>query len=159
MASVAKKGAKKPARKKAEPKAKPNTATPAAQETKPEGYVFGRPTLYRPAMCQQVVLLGVEGKSRAQIARTLGVDRGTLKEWEKTHADFSRAMSIAAEFAQAWWEDKGQLGVDDKSFNGHVFSFQMKNRFRHDYSDKFEIKHDGTAAFLACLKKMNGASA
>lgn len=111
----------------------------------------GRPTKYDPAFCEQVIELGEQGKSRTQIARTLGVVRQTLTDWEASHPEFSDAMSIAEEFSQAWWEDRGQEGISmGKDFNGFVFSFQMKNRFRNQYSDKVEVKHDASAAFTQC---------
>lgn len=121
----------------------------------------GRPTKYDPAMCETVIELGEQGKSKAQICADLRIKFDTYKEWQKQHPEFLEAVKEAELLAQAWWENKGQAGLDagPGMFNATAYIFQMKNRFRHDYSDKFEVKHDGTAAFLACLKKMNGASA
>ena len=110
----------------------------------------GRPSKYDPAFCERAIQLGSAGKSRTQIARSLGVVRQTLTDWEKAHSKFSYAMSVADEYAQAWWEDAGQEGIMlGKQFNGFVYSFQMKNRFRQEYSDKIDVKHDATEAFTA----------
>lgn len=158
---MARKGTKKPTKSvvkaaadRAERKSKGETVEPASDpvmtppETKKKR---GRPTKYDPAFCEEVIELGEKGKSRTQIARSLGVVRQTLTDWEETHPEFSHAMSIAEEYAQAWWEDRGQEGISlGKDFNGFVYSFQMKNRFRREYSDKFEVKHDATAAFAQC---------
>lgn len=121
----------------------------------------GRPTKYDPAFCDLVVEMGEKGKSKTQIASGLGVLTETMTEWAKRYPEFSAALKEAEQLSQTWWENQGQLGMflGAKGFNATAFIFQMKNRFRHDYSDKFEVKHDGTAAFLACLKKMNGAAA
>lgn len=141
------KGGKKRTRK---PKTRPaaqtsDPGTPLKEE--PPKRKRGRPSKYDPAMCDVVIDLGEQGKSRTQIARTLGTTRKTLLEWEEVHPDFRNAMSIASDYAQAWWEDQGQIGLTDKSFNGHVYSFQMKNRFREDYSEKVNVEHNGTVAF------------
>jgi transcriptional regulator with XRE-family HTH domain len=107
-------------------------AAPGAVTDKPKR---GRPTKYDPAMCDLVLDLGEAGKSRAQIARTLGISRQTMSDWEKKHPDFLDATAHARDLALAWWEDAGQDGINNKQFNGHAYSFQMKNRFRDDYAD------------------------
>src|SRR5690606_23308563 len=48
----------------------------------------GRPTKYDPAMCEQVIELGEAGKSKAQIARSLGVTRETIDIWAREHQEF-----------------------------------------------------------------------
>jgi hypothetical protein len=45
--------------------------------------------------------------------------------------------------AQAWWEEAGQAGLTMKGFNGAVYSYLMKNRFRGEYGDKTEVEHSG----------------
>ena len=110
----------------------------------------GRPSKYKEDYCDQVIALGSDGKSRTQIARTLGVVRQTLTDWEASHPEFSDAMSIAEEYAQAWWEDQGQAGITmGKQFNGFVYSFQMKNRFRKEYTEKVDLKHEAGDSFKA----------
>lgn len=107
----------------------------------------GRPSKYKEEFCDQVIALGSEGKSRTQIARSLGVVRQTLTDWEAAHPEFSDAMTIAEEYAQAWWEDQGQAGIMlGKQFNGFVYSFQMKNRFK-GYKDKVDVQHDAGDSF------------
>ena len=124
---------------------------------------MGRPSKYQPEFCEQAIELGSAGKSRTQIARTLGVVRQTLTDWEKAHAEFSDAMSIAEEYSQAWWEDQGQEGIHlGKQFNGFVYSFQMKNRFRKDYSEKIDLKHEAGDSFKqiwTMLSAQNGVPA
>lgn len=150
------KGGRKPASKAAPAAAAPPLSSPSpdalaspspSAAPAPTPRKVGRPSKYDPAMCETVIELGLLGKSRTQIARSLGTSRKTLIEWEGAHPEFGNAVSIAADYAQAWWEDVGQDNLMNKELNGHVYSFQMKNRFRHDYSEKIEVKHDATAAF------------
>jgi hypothetical protein len=122
-------------------------------ETKKDPPKFGRPTKYKPEYCQRVIDLGFEGNSKAQIAREIGVDRNTLDDWAKVHPDFSRALKIAKELELAWWEDQGKSGLAlGRDFNAVAFIFQVKNRFRDDYAEKVDVRHDGTTAFLTMLQ-------
>src|SRR4051812_40730282 len=98
----------------------------------------GRPTKYDSGMCDRVVALGRNGKSKAQIAAALGITRETVDCWISEKPEFSDAIKQARALALAWWEDKGQAGIDNKSFNATAFIFQMKNRFREDYADRQE---------------------
>lgn len=133
-----------------------NTAPPAGAPSSGEGNAQprkpGRPTKYEPTMCEQAITLGAEGKSKTQIARTLGISRDSMHEYTKVHSEFSDALKRASDLAQAWWEDEGQAGLRlGKDFNATAFIFQMKNRFRDDYRDKQEIEHEGKPGLQAAL--------
>ncbi len=95
----------------------------------------GRPTDYRPEMCGQVVELGRQGKSHAQIAAALGVARKTLYEWQERYPEFSDAITHAKDLAQAWFEDMGQSGLVMPGFNASLWAKQVSCRFREDYTE------------------------
>jgi len=103
----------------------------------------GRPSMYDPEFCEIVLELGAEGKSKAQIAARLGINRDTLNEWTKIHPEFSVAVKNAQELALAWWEDAGQVNMARQGFNATAYIFQMKNRFREDYRDVTAMEHTG----------------
>jgi hypothetical protein len=103
----------------------------------------GRPTDYRPEHCETVIRLGKEGKSKIQIAAKLGVNRCTLDNWAQAHPEFFDAITHARDLALAWWEDQGQKGLWDKSFNANAFRIQIMNRFPDDYRDKQTLEHKG----------------
>ncbi len=107
------------------------------------GKKMGRPSKYDPAFCEKVLDLGEQGKSKAQIAKAIGVTRPTLDSWAEKHPDFLYALKAAHDLALAWWEDKGQSGLDAGAgnFNATAFIFQMKNRFRADYRDQQDHNH------------------
>lgn len=102
---------------------------------KPEGYVFGRPTLYKADMCEKVIEYGRQGKSHVQIACELDVTRETLYQWADTHSDFSDAMTRARLLAQAWFENKGQTGLETPGFNASLWAKQVSCRFPDDYRE------------------------
>ena len=45
----------------------------------------GRPTDYRPELCEAVIELGKQGKSLVQMAAALDITKQTLLVWEKEH--------------------------------------------------------------------------
>lgn len=102
----------------------------------------GRPPKYRPEFCELVVRLGDRGKSRAQIARYLGVSRQTLHNWEAKHPDFVDAMAWAKDCELAYWEELGHNNMltdkYDKQLNAPIYNRQMANRFRADHGDRVE---------------------
>lgn len=101
-----------------------------AKNEKPEGYVFGRPTKYRPEMCSTVVELMSQGASKLEVCGALGVfDQETLIEWEKKYPDFSEAIKTGVQQSEIWWQRKGRQNVDNKEFNTALWYINMKNRF------------------------------
>jgi hypothetical protein len=106
----------------------------------------GRPTLYDSAYCERVVELGMEGKSRAQIASALGVAKATIQNWEASHPEFLAAMTHARDEAQAWWEGMGQAGLTMQGFNASLWAKNVSCRFREDYSEPKNVILSGDAA-------------
>jgi hypothetical protein len=96
----------------------------------------GRPTDYLPEYCEQVIELGRQGKSKAQIAATLDVARMTLDNWAAVHPEFLDAITRARDLSMAWWEDKGQGGLDTSGFNASLWSRSMAARFPDDYTER-----------------------
>jgi hypothetical protein len=111
---------------------------PAAAKS---GRKVGRPSKYDPRFCELVLDLGAKGKSKAQMAATIGIDRGTLNEWVDVHPEFSRAINAALDLSLARWETIGQEHMLRPGFNATAFIFQMKNRFREDYRDLQHGEH------------------
>lgn len=103
----------------------------------------GRDTDYLPEYCERVVELGRAGKSVVQIACEIGVHRDTLYEWAKVHSEFSDAFMYARQCSQAWWEDKGQGGLDQSGFNSSLWSRSMAARFPADYQERKGVELTG----------------
>lgn len=104
----------------------------------------GRPTKYKPEFCDTVMLAGEEGMTLAEMARELGVDRSTVNDWIAAHPEFSRAIKSGLDRAQAWWEGQGRTATFGgiEGFNATSYIFQMKNRFKEDWSDRRLIGSD-----------------
>lgn len=103
---------------------------------------MGRPTKFRPEMCSAIIEMGKEGKGRMEMACEIGITKETWNDWQdeespRYNPDFSSAVKVALQHAQAWWEDKGrQATFNSEGFNATSYIFQMKNRFRDDWADR-----------------------
>ena len=111
----------------------------------PEKRPVGRPTLYDPAMCEQVVELGKLGKSIEQICYHLNISIRTIYLWRDTHQEFMQALEDAKTFEQAWWEEQAAAYMvenkDSDKLNASLWSRSMAARFPKKYreSTKTEI--------------------
>lgn len=103
--------------------------------------MLGRPSVYDPSYCDDVIALGKEGKSKAQMAAHFDVSRQTIDNWATAHPEFLEALNRAMAHCQAWWEDKGQTGLTVQGFNAAVWKKSVEARFRDDYTEKREIDH------------------
>lgn len=103
----------------------------------------GRPSKYKPEFCAQVIELGKEGKSVAQIAAAFEVDKASIYRWEEEHEDFRTAFARAKALSQTWWEDKAQQNLSDKNFNAQLWLKSVASRFREDYTERQQTELTG----------------
>jgi transposase len=105
----------------------------------------GRPSLYDPSFCDEVVALGRVGKSVEQIAAILNVSLRTMYSWRDAHEEFLHALDDAKTYEQAWWEEQAAAYmVENKEsdrLNASLWSRSMAARFPKKYreSTKTEI--------------------
>ena len=59
----------------------------------------GRPSLYDPKYCEEVIALGRIGKSVEQIASILNVSLRVLYDWRDKHPEFLHALEVHDESA------------------------------------------------------------
>jgi len=108
----------------------------------------GRPSLYDPAYCEQIIELGKLGKSVEQIASNLGLSLRVMYKWREEHEEFMHAMEDAKQYEQAWWEDQAQCYmVEDKEsakLNSSLWTRSMAARFPKKYRES--VKQEITGA-------------
>ena len=118
----------------------------------------GRPSLYDPKYCEEVVALGRIGKSVEQIAANLNVSLRTMYSWRDSHEEFLHALDDAKTYEQAWWEDQAAAYmVENKEsdrLNATLWSRSMAARFPKKYreSTKTEITGADGAPLLTGLQ-------
>jgi transposase len=108
----------------------------------------GRPSLYKPEYCEEVIALGRIGKSVEAIGAILGVGTKTLYNWRDQHEDFLHALDMAKEFELQWWEDIAQTHMienkESDKINATIWSRSMAARFPKKYRE--QVKQEITGA-------------
>lgn len=109
---------------------------------KPEGYVFGRPTKYRPKYCTMLIEHMAEGGSFEGFAAVVKTHSDTLYDWLDAQPDFLEAKKTGFIASRKFWEDTMADQARGK-INGSstALIFALKNRFPKDYRDRTEVKH------------------
>lgn len=99
----------------------------------------GRPSIYLPEYCNDVIEHMAKGFSLQSFAGLCGVNRQTLYLWKDAHPEFREACEIGMERSRFWWEKVcienlvySQMG---KRIDPRMWQFNMMNRFREDWTD------------------------
>ena len=103
----------------------------------------GRPSLYKPEYCEQVIEHGKQGLSEVEIACAMDITRTTMRSWADQHPEFSSALTRAKEFEQAWFEKVGREALFADKFNAPVWKKSVEARFRDDYTERKEVENKG----------------
>lgn len=87
--------------------------SPSPKKPKPEGYVFGRPTSYRPEYCQKLIEHMRQGHGFHTFGVTLEpmVSHQTLYDWLDAHQDFLEAKSVGEKLSEKTWEEILRAGA------------------------------------------------
>lgn len=107
----------------------------------------GRPSMYEPAYCEQVIELGKIGKSTEAIGAILGVGTKTLYNWRDQFPEFLHALELAKEFELQWWEDIAQTHMienkESDKINATIWSRSMAARFPKKYRESVKQEISG----------------
>jgi transposase len=107
----------------------------------------GRPSLYDPKYCEEVIALGKIGKSTEAIGAILGVGTKTLYNWRDQNPEFLHALELAKEFELQWWEDIGQTHMvenkESDKLNASIWSRSMAARFPKKYRESVKQEITG----------------
>lgn len=108
----------------------------------------GQPTKYRPKHCQQVVKLGKEGKSVAQMCSHFDIGRSTIDDWRENVVEFADAFARARVHSQAFHEDQGEKNIENRDFDTQMYIKKMQARFREDYTERQNMDLSGSVNVL-----------
>lgn len=96
----------------------------------------GRPSKYRPELCEIVIAIGAQGGWLSEMAEACDVHRSTMDEWASVHTEFSEALKRAKQKAQAWFEREGRMNLGNNQFNSPLWQKQMSARHRDEYTER-----------------------
>jgi hypothetical protein len=69
---------------------------------------FGRPTLYKPEYCDQLIEHMADGRSFESFGAKIDVSRATLYNWRETNKEFLDAFNVGQLKHFAWMEEKAR---------------------------------------------------
>lgn len=89
---------------------------------------LGRPTSYKPEICDQLMVMGAQGFHIVEMAAALGVSVDTLYRWSKDpdKPDFSESFTRAKELSQAYYWRVGRDNHKNKDFNFKTWEFGLR---------------------------------
>lgn len=90
---------------------------------------IGRPTKYNPAMCDKIIELMSDGKSKTTACVELGIYLDACNAWEKKYKEFSAAVKRGEELCERWWVEAGRKNLWNKQFQAVLWMMNMSNRF------------------------------
>ena len=98
----------------------------------------GRPSKYRPEMCEKMLDMMAEGKTDTQTCAMLGISQDSLARYRRTYPEFTEAYAKGKLLQQAAWETLGMQGITGniKGFNATTYIFMMSNLFKTQYTQR-----------------------
>lgn len=116
--------------------------TPARSFGKHPG---GRPTLYDPIFCEQVVEFMRKGYSLTAFAGIIDVSKATLNVWQAEHPEFLDACSRGKAARLVTWETDAMNVAKRGGGPGTatVIVFGLKNMGGDDWNDRTQVELSG----------------
>src|SRR6476660_1459006 len=108
---------------------------PFRSKPKPEGYVFGRPTLYRPEYCQRAIEYMGQGFSLTALAGHLGMSKDAIYDWINLYPDFRHAVNMGRAARVAALETK--LLSTSQGVGVTAAIFALKNADPDEWQDRY----------------------
>ncbi len=98
----------------------------------------GRPSLYKPEMCEKILDLMSEGKTDTQTCAMLGISVDSLARYRRQYPELAEAYQKGKLLQQAAWETLGMQGITGaiKGFNATTYIFMMSNLFKTSYTQR-----------------------
>ena len=105
----------------------------------------GRPTLYEPGFCEEVVASAKLGISLTGFAGKIGVRYCTIKAWVRERPDFAAAVAVA-KAARCYGLEADAITIRRKGGSpgqASMAQFKMKNLDGAEYADRQAVEHSG----------------
>ena len=111
---------------------------PFRSKPKPEGYVSGRPTLYRPEYCQRAIDFMAQGYSVTALAGHLGMSKDAIYDWINHYPDFCHAINKGRAARVAALEKK--LLSTSQGVGVTAAIFALKNADPDEWQDRYNTE-------------------
>ncbi len=126
----------------------------ASKKPKPEGYIFGRPTLYETKYCQLFIDELKQGKTLAQARLALSIPISTFRRWVDEHEDFRLAIETGQDFSEAKFREETQNLWVGEHVNTRLIELHARNCYKWSTKDKDNITIVGGGDLTETLAKV-----
>jgi hypothetical protein len=105
----------------------------------------GRPTVYRPELCDLIVAAMGEGLSLEAAAASCGIGPRTAFTWQAQHDEFRQAVEEGRTKSLLFWERRAIALSKGEAGNAAVITLGLKNRSRaaSGWHDAQRLEHSG----------------
>lgn len=104
---------------------------PAPGQTVTAAPLRGRPTKYRPEMCDAIYAELAEGFTLESACAGIGINLSTARDYMEQHPEFSRAVMEGRAACLRWWEEKARLTAAGAiEGNARLLELGLRNRSR-----------------------------
>jgi len=111
---------------------------PFQSKPKPQGYVFGRPSQYRPEYCERAIDFMKQGYSVTALAGHLEVSKDSVYDWINRYPDFCHAVSKGrAARVQAL---EAKLLTTSQGVGVTAAIFALKNADPDEWQDRYQTE-------------------
>ncbi len=128
-----------PTKKKASKVSESSHSVEGAKADKPK-HAGGRPSLYRPEYCEQIVAHMSDGSSATSFAASIGVCRETIAVWAAEHPEFFVSLKKGKAACASWWERVSRINASVGGGNAALCIFGLKNMAPEEWKDKIEVE-------------------
>jgi hypothetical protein len=95
---------------------------------------YNKKKKYRPEMCERVIEILSQGRTKMDAAALLGIHPSQITRWCDAESDmyvpeFAEAVELGEALSGLWWREQGRLNLGNKYFNSTLFMMNMQNRF------------------------------
>lgn len=106
----------------------------------------GRPTLYRPAIGQQLIDAMATGLSLEAAAAQIGLSPRVVFDWQQKYPEFLQAVQEGRQRALLFWERRAIALAEGAPGNAALVTLALKNRSRaaSGWHDAQRLEHTGT---------------
>lgn len=120
----------------------------------PPGYVFGRPTKYRPEYAQMLIEHMSKGFSFKSFGAIVTTDARTLDDWCNRYPDFLLAKNYSKLKERYYWEQLHHKITETNVGNMTGVIWAMKNKFHEDYKERRDDVNVNLNAITASTVEM-----
>jgi len=108
---------------------------------------------YTNRLCREAVQIMAKGMSETQLAASWNLSIDELREWERDHPEFKRALALGTTAFESFWELQLQMIAAGQIRNGNVTACEKILKTRR--SDVWNVKEEKKKELKSAIESMS----